>query len=597
MEQIWDYVIVGSGFGGSVSAMRLAEKGYSVLVLEKGKRLDDGDFARSNLAFWKYLWAPKLGCHAVLEISVLKGVMVLHGTGVGGGSLGYANVLEVPNEATFATPAWNEPLPWGQVLAPHYATARHMLGVARNPRLWKADETLRDIAESLGRGDSFRATEVGSWFGEAGVRVSDPYFGGEGPDREGCTHCGGCMVGCRHNAKNTLPKNYLWFAERLGAKIRHGAKVVDVRPLDVAASGGKEKAGAGWQSRGDGRPSGDGQAGGGGPAAYEVLWRPSMRPSLAPRRVLARRVIFAAGVLGTMGLLLKLRDVKRTLPNLSPRLGEKVRTNSESLLGSIARSGETDWSQGVAISSIFNADEVTRVEPVRYPARSDLMRFIGAPLISDATSVPARLLRTFAWVFTNPLDFLRAMVLPGWARRATILLIMQNIDNGLRLKTGRSWMTGWRRGLVAEQYGEVGGTAGLAGAAGRAGEAGRAGAAERVDATASAEGRGTVGLAARVETGHMVTREFSRRIGGVNLGSVAENAFNLPTTAHILGGAPIGADASTGAVDEGFNLHNYPGLMVIDGSIMPANPGVNPSLSIAALAEYAMAAVPPKGVA
>ncbi|HUX41531.1 MAG TPA: FAD-dependent oxidoreductase [Rectinemataceae bacterium] len=543
MEQTWDYVIVGSGFGGSVSAMRLAEKGYSVLVLEKGKRLGDRDFARSNLAFWKYLWAPKLGCHGVLEISLLKGMMVLHGTGVGGGSLGYANVLEVPNAATFATPAWNAPLPWGEVLAEHYATAKRMLGVTRNPKLWKADETLRDIAVSLGRGDSFRATEVGSWFGEAGVRVPDPYFGGEGPEREGCTHCGGCMVGCRHNAKNTLPKNYLWFAERLGAKIRHGAKVLDVRPL----AEGRGPAGA--QVGGDER--------------YEVIWRPSMRPSLAPRRVRARNVIFAAGVLGTMGLLLKLRDVKRSLPDLSPRLGEKVRTNSESLLGSVARSGETDWSEGVAISSIFNADEVTRVEPVRYPAGSDLMRFIGAPLISDATSVPARLLRTFAWVFTNPLDFLRAIVLPGWAKRATILLIMQNVDNGLRLKTGRSWLTGWRRGLVAEQYGQA--------------------------------EDGTTGLAARVETGHQVTREFSKRIGGVNLGSVAENAFNLPTTAHILGGAPIGAGASEGAVDERFNLHNYPGLMVVDGSIIPANPGVNPSLSIAALAEYAMSAILPKG--
>jgi len=542
MEETWDYVIVGSGFGGSVSAMRLAEKGYSVLVLEKGRRLDDSDFAKSNLAFWKYLWAPKLGCHGVLEISLLKGMMVLHGTGVGGGSLGYANVLEVPNDATFATPAWNAPLPWGKALAEHYATAKRMLGVARNPKLWKADETLRDIAESLGRLDSFRATEVGAWFGDSGVRVPDPYFGGEGPEREGCQHCGGCMVGCRHNAKNTLPKNYLWFAERLGAKLVHGAKVVDVRPLDGAAKGGQVP---GVRAGGDGR------------ARYEVIWRPSMRPSFGARRLRARNVIFSAGVLGTMGLLLKLRDVKRSLPDLSPMLGEKVRTNSESLLGSVARSGATDWSEGVAISSIFNADEVTRVEPVRYPAGSDLMRFIGAPLISDATSVPARLLRTLSWVFTNPGDFARAVILPGWAKRATILLIMQNVDNGLRLKTGRSWMTRFKRGLVAEQYGEG-------------------------------------SLAARVETGHKVTREFSRRIDGVNLGSVAENAFNLPTTAHILGGAPIGASAAEGAVDALFNLHNYPGLKVVDGSIVPANPGVNPSLSIAALAEYAMAGVPAK---
>jgi len=538
-DRTWDYVIIGSGFGGAVSALRLAEKGYSVLVLEKGRRLDDLDFAKTNMAFWKYLWMPKLGCHGVLEISLLKGLMVLHGTGVGGGSLGYANVLEVPDEATFATAAWKAPLPWGETLAPHYETARRMLGVARNPRLWKADETLRDIAEERGLGSSFRATEVGAWFGESGVTVPDPYFGGEGPDRTGCAHCGGCMVGCRKNAKNTLPKNYLWFAERLGVRVRHGAKVVDVRPLPVGADG----------------------------ARYEVLWRPSMRPSLAARGLRARNVIFAAGVLGTMGLLLRLRDITGSLPALSAHVGDKVRTNSESLLGSVARRKGTDWSEGVAISSIFNADAVTRIEPVRYPAGSDLMRFIAAPLVSDVTSVPARLWKSLLWVLTRPGDFLRAIILPGWARRATILLVMQNVDNGLRLRTGRSWLTRFRRGLVAEASGPQGAIAGE---------------------------EATAGLEARVATGHEVTREFSRRIGGIDLGSFAENAFNLPTTAHILGGAPIGANAAEGAVDEGFNLHNYAGLMVVDGSVVPANPGVNPSLTIAALAEYAMSRVPPK---
>ncbi|MFZ4618042.1 MAG: GMC oxidoreductase [Rectinemataceae bacterium] len=537
MEKTWDYVIIGSGFGGSVSALRLAEKGYSVLVLEKGKRLDDEDFAKSNNAFWKYVWMPKLLCHGILEISLLKGMMVLHGTGVGGGSLGYANVLEVPNEATFATPAWNAPLPWGKALAPHYATAKRMLGVARNPRLWKADETLKAIAEERGLGGSFRATEVGSWFGDSGVKVSDPYFGGEGPDRTGCAHCGGCMVGCRKDAKNTLPKNYLWFAERKGAVVSHGRKVVDVRPLGAEAA----------------TPAADG-------ARYEVLWKPSMRPSVLAHRLRARNVIFAAGVLGTMGLLLKLRDVRRSLPELSKQLGDKVRTNSESLLGSVARTKDTDWSEGVAISSIFNADAVTRIEPVRYPAGSDLMRFIAAPLISDVTTIPARLWKTLVWIVTRPGDFLRAIILPGWAKRATILLVMQNVDNSLCLRTGRSWLTGFRRGLVAEQYGEAG----------------------------LPEGK----LAARVETGHEVTREFSHRIDGINLGSMAENAFNLPTTAHILGGAPIGATAAEGAIDARFNLHNYPGLMVIDGSVVPANPGVNPSLTIAALAEYAMEGIP-----
>src|SRR6188474_129005 len=228
---IYDYIIIGSGFGGSVSAMRLAEKGYSVLVLEKGKRFEDKDFAKSNWQFWKYLWLPALRAHGILQVSILKGVMVLHGAGVGGGSLGYANVLEVPRDETFGTPAWNQNVKWGEVLRPHYETAKKMLGVARNPKLWKADEVLKQIAEERGMGHTFRTTDVGAYFGAEGVTVPDPYFNGEGPDRAGCIHCGGCMVGCRHNAKNTLPENYLYFAEKNGAKVISESEVTDVRPL------------------------------------------------------------------------------------------------------------------------------------------------------------------------------------------------------------------------------------------------------------------------------------------------------------------------------------------------------------------------------
>src|SRR5512141_338982 len=231
MQQTYDYVIIGSGFGGSVCAMRLTAKGYSVLVLEKGKRFDDQDFPKSNWQFRKYLWLPALRAHGILQISILKGAMILHGAGVGGGSLGYANVLEVPTEATFATPAWNQNIHWGEVLRPHYEKARKMLGAARNPKLWKADLVLQQMAEERGMGHTFRATEVGAFFGESGVPVPDPYFGGEGPDRAGCQHCGGCMVGCRHNAKNTLPKNYLYFAEKNGAQVKAEVEVVDVRQL------------------------------------------------------------------------------------------------------------------------------------------------------------------------------------------------------------------------------------------------------------------------------------------------------------------------------------------------------------------------------
>lgn len=526
---VYDYVIIGSGFGGSVSAMRLAEKGYSVLIIEKGKRWHDDEFARTNWNVRKYIWAPRLGAYGILQISLLQGVMVLHGVGVGGGSLGYAAVLEIPTDETFATPAWNEPLPWGEILRPHYETARRMLGVARNPRLWPADEALRTIAERRGLGHTFRATDVGVFFGEPGKTVRDPFFGGEGPARTGCIHCGGCMVGCRFNAKNTLPKNYLYFAEKYGARILSEREVIDIRPL---------------QSERDG-------------ARYEVVYRPSLGWWRRPiERVRARNVIVAAGVMGTMRLLLTLRDVKKSLRALSPRLGERIRTNSEALLGSGSRRRDVDYSRGVSITSITNIDDITRVEPVRYPDGSSLMRFLSAPLVDMNASIPERLRYSLKWYLRHPRLTLDMYVMPGWARRSTILLVMQHADNRMRFRIGRSPFTLFRRGLVAEQ--EPG-----------------------------------YEIPAQIPGSHELAREFAALTEGEALGNVGENLLNLPTTAHILGGAPIGATAMEGVVNERFEVHNYPGLYIIDGSIMPANPGVNPSLTITALAEYAMSHIPP----
>jgi cholesterol oxidase len=522
MTQIYDYVIVGSGFGGSVSAMRLTEKGYSVLVLEKGKRFKDTDFAKSNWQFWKYLWLPALRAHGILQISITKGAMILHGAGVGGGSLGYANVLEIPTDETFATPAWNQLLPWGKTLKPHFESARKMLNPARNPSLWKADLVLKEIAEERNMGHTFRATEVGAFFGEAGVTVADPFFGGEGPERAGCKQCGGCMVGCRYNAKNTLPKNYLYFAEKQGAQVIAEVEVTDVRPSTFDGS------------------------------RYEITYQDSTKFFKQKQTVLAKNVIFSAGVMGTMNLLLNLRE--SSLPKLSPKLGTVVRTNSEALLGSIARKSDINYSEGVSISSIFNADEITRVEPTRYPNGSSLMRFVSAPLIDLDAGVPVRILQSLWWVVTHPIDYLKAMVLPGWAHNMTILLVMQHADNRMRFKLGRSPFTLFSRGLVAEE--EPG-----------------------------------YEIKAIVKGSHELTRDFAKRTNGIPMGSIGENLLNLPTTAHILGGAPIGKDASEGVVDENFAVHNYPGMYIIDGSIMPANPGVNPSLTITALAEYAMSKI------
>ncbi|MBI1793906.1 MAG: GMC family oxidoreductase [Chloroflexi bacterium] len=538
MNQVYDYVIIGSGFGGSVSAMRLTEKGYSVLVLEKGKRYDDKDFAKTNWQYWKYLWLPAIRAHGILQISILKGAMVLHGAGVGGGSLGYANVLEVPTDETFATPAWNQNAAWGKVLQPYYDAAKKMLGAARNPKLWKADHLLKQFADERGMGHTFRATEVGAYFGEEGVTVADPYFSGKGPARAGCRHCGACMVGCRYNAKNTLPKNYLYFAEKNGAKIISEAEVTDIKPLTLS-------------------PSPDGR-GVGVREGYEISYqRSTSLLNRNPQRVQARRVILSAGVMGTLKLLLNLRDVKKSLPNLSPRLGDMVRTNSEALLGSVSRKSDINYSQGVSISSIYNHDEITRVEPVRYPDGSSLMRFLAAPLIDTDVSAPMRLLRFFGWALTHPIDFLKALILPGWAHNVTILLVMQHADNRMRFRIGRSFFTLLRRGMVADK--EPG-----------------------------------YEIHAQVKGSHELTREFAKRTNGIALGSLGENLLGLPTTAHILGGAPIGKDSAEGVVNENFEVHHYPGLYIIDGSIMPANPGVNPSLTITALAEYAMSKVSKK---
>ena len=365
MDKVYDYIIIGSGFGGSVSAMRLTEKGYSVLILEKGKRFEDHDFAKTNWQYWKYLWLPAIRAFGILQISILKGAMVLHGAGVGGGSLGYASVLEVPTDETFATPAWNQNVSWGKVLQPHFETAKKMLGAARNPKLWKADEVLKQLAGERGVSQTFRATDIGVYFGEPNQTVPDPYFGGEGPVRAGCRQCGGCMVGCRYNAKNTLPKNYLYFAEKNSAKIISEAEVIDIKPLADNAG-------------------------------YGVEFKSSTRFLNGHRgRVQARCVILSAGVMGTIKLLLNLRDVKKSLPNLSPRLGDMVRTNSEALLGSLARRSDINYSEGVAISSIFNPDEITRIEPVRYPDGSSLMRYIAAPLIDTDVSVPISITEIF----------------------------------------------------------------------------------------------------------------------------------------------------------------------------------------------------------
>jgi cholesterol oxidase len=439
-----------------------------------------------------------------------------------------------PDDRLFESPAWRHLGDWKTTLAPYYDTARRMLGVTPNPRLWPADETLKAISHEMGRGDSFRPTEVGIFFNENGRKqesVQDPYFGGEGPPRVGCIHCGGCMVGCRYNAKNTLVKNYLYFAEAWGAEVRAEAQVDDIYPLP------------------EGQPDG---------ARYEVAYHRTTAVLLKrSRRVRARNVIVSAGALGTLDLMFRCRDLTRSLPDLSSRLGEVVRTNSEEFLGVTTRERETDFSEGITITSIFRADDVTHIEPVRFPDGSSFIRLLTAPLIDAGGSVLTRLLRTLWQIVRAPVDFLDAKFFSRWARRSTILMVMQTEDNLMSMRLGRSPFNLFRLGLVTERDEER-------------------------------------PVPTQIDVGHQVVRAFARQTNGIPQWAFNESLFKIPATAHIMGGCSFGRDSGEGVIDLKCEVFNYPGLYIVDGSIIPANPGINPSLTITALAEYAMHHIPPK---
>jgi cholesterol oxidase len=524
--ETYDFVIIGSGFGGSVSALRLAEKGYRVAVLEAGRRYRDEDFPKTNWNFRKYLWVPLLRCFGMLQFSFLSDVMILHWRGVGGGSLGYANTLLEPPDAFYANPQWAGMKDWKQALAPHYQTAKKMLGVTRISQMSPADDAMKQLAADFDCVETFKLQDVGVYFGEPEKTVPDPYFGGRGPERTGCRLCGGCMVGCRYNAKNTLVKNYLYLAENMGVRVFPETKATLIR-----------------EDRVDG---------------YRVETSCSTALIGGRKRVFrCQNLILAAGVLGTLSLLLKCRE-KGTLKRLSPMLGSRVRTNSESITGATAKDSKTDYSKGVAITSSIYPDAVTHIEPVRFPAGSDLLGLLVAtPLTEDAPP----LIRPLKWLWNHlrhPIAFLRILWPFGWAKRTVILLVMQTLENSVRVYRKRRWWWPCRPSLRSQRENER----------------------EKVPVC--------------IPQAQSAAKTLARHIDGIPQNALNEVLLNIGTTAHILGGCAIGPDPQTGVIDGCNRVYGYPGLYVVDGSMMPANLGVNPSLTITALAEHAMSHIPPK---
>jgi cholesterol oxidase len=517
----YDFAIVGSGFGGSVSALRLTEKGYRVAVLEMGKRWRKEDFPKTTWNVRKYLWRPWAGMYGILQMTLVKDAFFLHGAGVGGGSLVYANTLLVPPDEAFRDARWVGQ-DWKAALAPHYETAKKMLGVVRSPIIVETDRMLKEVADEMGRGDTFHHANVGVFFGdEPGKTVPDPFFGGEGPERTTCTMCGGCMVGCRVGAKNTLDQNYLYLAEKRGAVIEPESKVVDIRPLD------------------------------GGGYELEIVRSTGLRHPQRHLRV--RGVVVSAGSYGTVDLLMRCKE-RGTLAKLSSQLGRYLRTNSEALLGIRSRKPDVDYSRGIAITSGVFVDDKTHIEVVRYPAGSDALAPLATVLTDGGGGVP-RWLRWIGTALRHPLQFLRTVVPFGWAKKTAILLVMQPVDNHLRYTLRRRWWWPFSKKLDSDR------------------------------------GDGPP-VPVYIPVANLVAKKMAAKMDGVAQSGLLEVLLGKASTAHILGGCPIGLTPEDGVVDPDSRAFGYEDFYVVDGSIIPANLGVNPSLTITAMAENAMAKMP-----
>jgi cholesterol oxidase len=518
----YDVAIVGSGFGGSIAALRLTEKGYRVLVIEAGSRYRDEDFAKNSFDLKRFLFFPRIGLRGIQRIDFLRNVMVMSGAGVGGGSLVYANTLYRPPTTFFKTGSWAKVADWQKLLDPYFNQAERMLGVEINPFESNSDRAVKKVADRMGFGNTYRMTPLGIFFGAKkklaeGTTVDDPYFGGKGPSRTSCINCGECMTGCRHGAKNTLVKNYLYLAEAAGAEVIADTTVTDIQEVN------------------------DG--------SYLISTRHSSSVGIIkPERITADQVIVAAGALGTAKLLQKVRANGR-LAGMSDQLGALSRTNSESLLGVVSRRDDIDFSEGSAITSSVFPDEHTHIEPVRYGHGSGFMAIMESVLASGKRGEAPTPLRLLGATLRNLHRMPKFYNLRKWPQRTLILLVMQARDNSLTTFAKKTLFG--RTKLSSKQgYGETN--------------------------------------PAWVKAGHDFARELARDVDGTP-GAVTTEPFGIPMTAHFLGGCVVGANENEGVVDGYLRAFGQPGLHIFDGSTLSANPGVNPSLSIAAQAEWAAA--------
>ena len=527
----FDQVIIGSGFGGSVSALRLTEKGHRVLILEMGKRRNDKDFAKTNLDKKNYMWMPQIGWKGVTKFSYTNKAAIIHGIGVGGGSQVYANVHLIPEDEVFSSPAWSKTRSdWKDTLAPYYSLAQRMLGTTHNEYTNIADDTLKEVAEEMGYGDSFKTVDTGVFFpqsdGKFGQSFKDPYFNGDGPERSTCKLCGSCIIGCRYNAKNTLMKNYLYFAERNGAEIRPESTVTKIEPL-----GSKD-----------------------GSDGYLITVKESNDSGKREYTIRTRGVVVSAGVMGTIPLLLRMRDQLKTLPNISKNLGQEVRTNSETL--TTANNMNAKVSEGVSISSFISVDETTNVEITRFREGSD-GTWLYLPYVPMVTGQGiTRIAKMLKNTLLHPVKTFKVLRPKGKAVNSILLLVMQKSEAFVHFEWRRKWYRGFKKNITFVQN------------------------------------EGDTPLKVSFPAAEKATKIYSEKLGGEPGSALAEILTGAPMTAHIMSGVAIGSSAENGVVNEGGEVFGYKNLRVIDGSIIPGNLGVNPSLTITALSEYAMSRVP-----